>query len=56
MFRHPNSLFSEEQLINLVARYLKNGKWKKEKQKTKNVKPQQKGLDCKDWGLLAMAA
>lgn len=39
MFRYPNSLFSEEYLINLVATYLKNEKWKKEKQKTKNVKP-----------------
>jgi len=25
------------------------------KNKNKNVKPQQKALECKDWGLLAMA-
>lgn len=40
MFRHVNSLSSEARIIvNLVATYFKNKKWKKEKQKNKNVKP-----------------
>lgn len=45
MFRAP--VQKQEYVVNLVATYLKNRKWK---ENFKNAKLQQKNtLECKDW-------